>query len=439
MDIIRYTDEFFAMEKELDLFAQHIDGVPWWDPVRHDVFYFIYYRLSDAKLIQAPKTSILQRGLNLIIRRLMAGKLRLKLLFGRYDVLALRAPRIAKKGSKTDVILDDILSCTPGRVLIIDTFPHYYHVRLRSSRIGSNIKKNFCKLNQAVTARFGQYFDVESLVAQRFMQYCEALSQYEKLLNRVDPKLIVLVQNGIEKALFHAAHDRSIPVIEAQHGLINYVHPAYSYPTEISPGSLPTLPTFFFAFSQHWLDQCHYPVAQSIITGNRQLYISPIRHSSNDILIVSADIYEDAIEEVLRPAATSLWHRRFIYKLHPNQFAYLSEIRDRLSDLPNVEIVSNEQTFRQLIQCCSNALCVQSTGVYEALQAGLSVSLLARLDYETHVDVFDHPNLRIVNNHQEFIREVSSTSANQVSAPLPVFFEDFDAEATKSLMFELIE
>lgn len=438
MDIIRYTDEFFSMEKELDLFAQHIDGMPWWDPVRHDVFYFIYYRLSGAKLIQAPKTSILQRGLRLIIRRLMAGKLRLKILFGRYDVLALRAPRFAKKDSKADGILDDILSYTPGRVLVIDTFPHYYHIKLTASRISSNNTKDFGKLNEAVKARFGQYFDVESLVAQCFMQYREALNQYGSLLDRVDPKLIVLVQNGIEKALFRAAHERTIPVIEAQHGLINYVHPAYSYPTEISAGSLQTLPTIFLAFSQHWVDQCHYPVDQAIIIGNRQLYIGPIRHASNDILVISADIYEDVIEEVLRPAATTLSQRRFVYKLHPNQFAYLSEIRDRLSDLPNVEIVSNEQTFRQLIQRCSNALCIQSTGVYEALQAGLTVSLLARLDYETHVDVFDHPNLRIVHDHKEFIREVSSESKSKGATP-PVFFREFNAEAIRDCMATYIK
>lgn len=438
MDIIRYTDDFFAMEKDLGLFAQRIDGTPWWDPVRHDVFYYIYHRLSGAKIVQAPKTSPLLRGSRLIVRRLLSWKLRFKLIFGRYDVLALRAPRLAIKGSKADVILDDILACTQGRLLVIDTYPHYYHIKLKTSRIRHQISTDLCKLNQAVAARFGQNLDVESLVVQRFGQYREALAQYGRLLDSVEPKLIVLVQNGIEKALFHSAHDRNIPVIEAQHGLINYVHPAYSYPKEISAGSLATLPTFFLAFSQHWVDQCHYPVAQTVVTGNKQLFVPTARHKTNDILVVSADIYEKAIEDELRPAAIALWQRRFVYKLHPNQFTYRSEISDRLSDLPNVEVVANEQTFRQLIQRCSHALCIQSTGVYEALQAGLSVSLLAKLDFETHADVFDHPNLRIVNDHEEFIRVVSSPSESQASAPLPVFFQEFNAEATKNFMANLI-
>jgi hypothetical protein len=438
MDIIRYTNDFFAMEKDLDLFAQRIDDMPWWDPVRHDVFYFIYHRLSGVKIVKAPKTSLLRRGLRLILQRLMSWKLRLKLMFGSYDVLALRAPRLAMKGSKADVILDDILACTPGRLLVIDTFPYYHHINLKKSRIRFQIATDFCKLNQAVEARFGQYLEVESLIAQRFGQYRESLTQYGYLLDRVDPKLIVLVQNGIEKALFHAAHDRTIPVIEAQHGLINYVHPAYSYPHDISAGSLATLPTIFLAFSKHWLDQCHYPVARAVVTGNRQFFVAPVQHKLNDILVVSADIYEKAIEDVLRPAAIALWQRRFVYKLHPNQFAYRSEISDRLSDLPNVEIVANEQTLRQLFQRCSNVLCIQSTGVYEALQAGLSVSLLAKLDFETHADVFDHPNLRIVNNYKEFIREASSPNASQVSAPLPVFFQEFNAEATRNFMASLI-
>jgi hypothetical protein len=439
MDIIRYTDDFFAMEKELDLFAQQIDGMPWWDPVRHDVFYFIYHRLSGEKLIQASKISILRRGWRLIVRRLMAVKLRVMLLFGRYDALALRAPRLAIKGSKADLILDDILSCAPGRVLVIDTFPHYYHIKLTASRVHFHNTMDFCKLNQAVESRFGQYLDVESLVAQLFVRYRDALVQYGKLLDRVDPKFILLVQNGIEKALFRAAHDRTIPIIEAQHGLINYVHPAYSYPTEISAGSLSTLPTIFLAFSQYWVNQCHYPVDRVVVTGNRQLFVAPVRYGSNDILVVSSDIYEKAIEEVLRPAAIKLWQRHFVYKLHPNQFAYLSEIKDRLSDLPNVEVVSNEQTFRHLIQRCSNVLCIQSTGVYEALQAGLSVCLLARLDYETHLDVFDHPNLRIVHDYKEFIREVSNQSSSKDSSPPPVFFQEFNAKATRECMAAFIE
>lgn len=436
MDIIRYTDNFFAMERELDLFSQRIDGTLWWDPARHDVFYFIYYRLSGAKVAQ-PQSSLLRRALRLVVRRWMAGKLRLKLMFGRYDVLALRAARHATNGKKADVILDDILACTPGRKLVIDTFPHYHHIKLPAKFDRPLESAELCKLNEAVRTRFGLELDIESLVTLRLTQHREALKQYGRLLDRAAPKLVILIQNGIEKALFRAAHDRSIPVVEAQHGLINYVHPAYSYPPEITAGTLTTLPDIFLAFSQHWIDQCHYPIAQSVVTGNRQLFVNRIRTESENILVVSANIYETAIEEMLRPAAGALTQRRFIYKLHPNQFAHRREITERFSDLPNVVVIANEQTLQQLMQQCSICLCIQSTCVYEALQAGLTLYLLAKLDFETHADIFDHPNVRVIHDYVEFVRGVSEPVSNNGSLPLPVFFQEFDAVATKKFMASL--
>lgn len=437
MDIIRYTDDFFAMERDLDLFSQRIDGIPWWDPVRHDVFYFIYYQLSGVNLVQPSQKLPLRRILHFVMRRWMNVKLWFKVIFGNYDVLALRAPRLAMNGSKDDVILDDILACTPGRILSIDTFPIYYHIKLPKKCVHPFTTSQLSSLNEAVRIRFGQRLDVESLVSLRLVQFFEALIQYGHLLDRVKPKLIVLIQNGIEKALFQAAYDRSIPVIEAQHGLINYVHPAYSYPTEIAAGSLASLPKIFLAFSQHWLDQCHYPVSRSVVTGSRQLFLEPIRPVSDDILVLSADIYEKVIEEVLRPAAVALPKRRFIYKLHPNQFTHYGEIKERLSDLPNIHVLSNDETFRQLMHRSSTVLCIQSTGVYEALQAGLFVYVLAKLDFETHTDVFGHSNVKIIRNHEEFVREVSSSVRSKNSSALPVFFQRYDAAATTKLMGSL--
>ena len=236
MDIIRYADDFFAMERDLDLFAQRIDGTPWWDLVRHDVFYFVYYRLSGANLVQPPQKTPIRRTYYFVMRCWMRFKLFFKAVFCNYDVLAFRAPRLAVNGSKVDIVLDDILACTPGRVLSIDTFPNYHHIKLPKKCVQPYTSLELSNLNDVVHARFGRQLDVESLVNLRFVQNRKALLQYKRLLNLIKPKLIVLVQNGIEKALFQAAYDRSIPVIEAQHGLINHVHPAYSYPAEISAG-----------------------------------------------------------------------------------------------------------------------------------------------------------------------------------------------------------
>lgn len=438
MDILTFTDDFFVMEDALDLFSQRIDGVLWWDPVRHDVFYLIYFQLFGAKATQQPKPPLVRRAINLATSKWLNAKINLKLRFRQYDVLAFRAPRFATMSNNTDVILDDILACTPGRKLVIDTFPHYYHVRLlRKSNLALS-SSQLCHLNAAVKAHFGQEIDVESLVVLLFSRYRDAVVQYGRLLDRASPKLIVLVQNGIEKALFKAAHDRSIPVVEAQHGLINRAHPAYSYPLTIAAGALETLPTIFLAFAQHWIAQCHYPVPEAIAVGNRHLHVTPKLARTDDVLVICADVYEEVIEEVLRPAAAALSHRRFIYKLHPNQFVRRRMIEQRLSDLPNIEIIAHEETLRQLIQRCGAALCVQSTGAYEVLQAGIPLYILKRMDFRVHFDVFNHPNLHLIDTFSELVQALSATDATDNPAYSDVFFQEFNKDLTLDLMARLL-
>ena len=368
----------------------------------------------------------------------MAAILKIKLALNRYDVLAFRAPRhLDSNGSRVDITLDDVLACISGRKLIINTSPSYYHLQLPTKcdeRLHSSI---LCNLNSEVRFRFGVEVDVESVIKINLTKYRAALIQYGYLLDRARPKFVILTQNGIEKALFCAARMRSIPVVEAQHGLINYAHPAYSYPTAMSANMLNTLPTIFLTLSRHWMDKCHYPVEKSVVIGNRQLFVAPRLTGAKDILVVSSYIHEESIEKVLRPAATSLTERHFFYKLHPNQFGRLREIKERLSDMPNVEVISNEQTLQQLSQRCLAVFCICSTGVYEALQAGLSIYLLAKQDFQKHSDVFDHPRVHVVHNHDEFVRTLSMPQKATELTNSPVFFQSFDATAVTDLMTDL--
>lgn len=437
MDILRFTKEFFAMERELDLLSRRIDGLSWWEPARHDVFYAIYHAKSGLSAPSPGRVPLTRRVADLATRMFAVVGLKVRIALGRYDVLALRAPRHWIDGRWCDTILDDILACTPGRVLVVDTFPCYHHIRLPSRVDRRLTAAELCHLNEAVASRFGVTKDVESLVSLRFSQFRSALTQYRRLLGRIRPKCVLLVQNGIEKALFHAASERRIPVVEAQHGLIHTVHPQYSYPVECPAGSLSTLPSIFLALSDHWVERCHYPVARTIVVGNRHIGAVRSRQPTDDILVISADIYETAIEGLLRQVAPALPQRRFLYKLHPNQLQHSHQVEARLADLPNVEIVTTACTLQQLVGRCGDALCVQSTGVYEALQAGVRVHLYARHDYTTHSDVFDHPNLRVVDDHLAFLRSVQEARPPSASDATPVFFRDFDAAAATALMTEL--
>lgn len=438
MDVIKFTDIFFAMEEDLDLFSKRLNGVSWWDPVRNDVFNLIYYTLSEATPVQPSRIGLLRRTFGFFQRLLMRLTLEIRIKFQRYDVLILRAPRhLDSSGRRRDIILDDIISCTPGKKLIINTFPHYYHI-WQSGKFNYRQKSlDLCNINAEVQSRFGLKIDVESLIEETIERYRSALQQYDRLLEKVSPKFILIVQNGIEKSLFCAANSRSIPTVEAQHGLINYAHPAYSYPLKVNSNNIVTLPAFFLAFSTYWSDKCHYPVAKKVVVGNRQFFVSPTLAKTDDILVVSSAVHEDAIEKVLLVAARLLERHRFVYKLHPNQFERISKIKERMAALNNVEIVSDELTMQKLLERCESVFCISSTGVYEALQAGRVIYLLAVQDFQKHADLFGHPRVHVVKDQKELVHALAERSGTKDKGEDLIFFPKFDEIAVKNLMKDL--
>lgn len=438
MDVIKFTDQFFAMEKELDLFSRRINEVQWWDLARHDVFNLIYNKLSGVTKAQPPKISFPRRTADWGWRKVAALVLQAKLKLFRYEVLALRTPRhlVSNGGRRVDIVLDDILACTPGRKLIINTFPHFYHIRLPKKSDSSLNSKDLCDLNAEIISRFSIEVDAEELINLILTQYKAAYSQYQNMLLKSSPKFVLLV--GVEKALFGAARMLSIPVIEAQHGLINYCHPAYSYPEYISYDSVNTLPLIFLTFSPYWSEKCHYPVKKKLAIGNRQLFVEPKPKNTSNVLVISSAVHEEPIEKIMCPTASILRGHRFIYKLHPNQFARTLEIKKRLVDSPNVEIISNEQNLQQLSERCFAVFCINSTGVYEALQAGLKVFLLAKQDYQKHSDVFNHTSVHVVHSHDELVQVlIESRNEDTYSGNSTVFFQNFNKMAVSYLMSEM--
>lgn len=432
MNINLFAKTFFDIEFELKLFYQNIDGIYWWEVVRHDVFYYIYDRVSGADSSRVSQKSLVKRIFNFGMIRLLRLNLQIKLALFQYDILALRAPRnVRKDGRRFDTVLDDILACYSGRVLVIDTFPYYYHIdtcKAIENFTGLDIIQ---KLSSEIQSRFGFIPDFADFISLRINSYKSSLYQYGKIIKKCRPKCIVLVQNGIEKALFSAAFDHGIPVVEAQHGLIGNVHPAYSYPQEIKPGSLKTLPTYFLAFSQRWIDQVNYPVKKSIVIGNRRFYVVPQSGKSNSVLILSAAPYESAIDRIIIPAAERDMKRMFLYKLHPNQFHRKVEIKGRFSKYPNIKVIAASESLHELIGQCSIGLCVQSTGVYEMLQGGVVVFLIDKQDYQTHIDVFDSPNVRIIGDVSQFMKGLVECEQRPSTAAISAFFNDFNSDVTK--------
>lgn len=414
MDIVQYTDKFFALERELDLFSDRVDGNSWWDAVRYEVYHLVYYHVTGLRK-PLPALRMHKRVIGYIARKALRASLYVKILFRNYDVVVFRCPRNQERGKSIDLVIDPVMASTQGRMLVINTYPFYYHRRIRPHK-GSHITRPpmLNALTRAVEREFTIPAGFEDFVLDQIDSFTNSIDEYTRLFRRVAPRLVLMVQNGVEKGMFCAARSLGVPVIEAQHGLIQYVHAGYSYPPELSYAGLTSFPDHFFAFSQYWIDSCYYPAMHHEIIGNDNYFVEQKPSQGDDVLFVSGHVYDSVLRSWIKEVAARLPQRGFKYKLHPNQRDQEAEIRADLS-LPNIEVISHLTRIRNLLPSTSVVVLIQSTVAHETLQAGKTLCILPLFDYQTHADLFVLPQVLITRSEDELVQAISAPRS-QVAA-----------------------
>jgi hypothetical protein len=438
MNIVEYTNKFFAIEGELDLFSDRVDGIAWWDAVRYEVFHRVYYQAAGMAA-HGAKFSIHQRLASYVARKWLKICLRVKSVLRSYDIIVFRCPRHQERGKRIDISIDHVLAAVQGSRLVINTYPFYYHRPLRIRRRSKVPRPAMLDLLiQAIEREFTVPVGFESFVLDQINAFISSTDQYRRLFRRIRPRLIFMVQNGVEKGMFSAARGLKIPVIEVQHGLIQYVHPGYSYPRDLHYADITSFPDYFFAFSQYWIDSCHYPAPHRTSIGNDNFFVehTPPSARKSDVLFVSVNVYDRVLRRWIKAVAARLPQHKLIYKLHPNQRREEAEIRTDLASLSNVEVVGNLLKVRDLLPNTAVVVAIQSTVVHEALQAGKLVCILPEFDYQTHSDLFSLPQVSVIRSEDELIRVIESPPAADLS--VPVFFDRFDDAKVRRLVADIL-
>lgn len=436
MDIIAYTQAFMDLEREHDLFRQ-----PDWDPVRYDLFYRAYRAMTGApSVIPPPPGQTLRQRVGRLQRQGLRMRLMQRLARHRREVLVIQAGRQTIGDHRTDPALEGLLRLMPGRYHVIDTVPRYYHLpevgRLVLTPLSdpvASMAQSLARLAQGTVAAD----DLHRLAQEQMAVFHLRHQGYLRLLRRAAPRLVLAVQNGSEKPLFKAARTLGIPVVEAQHGLIGFGHPAYSYAPDIDYRGVDTLPNIFTTYSDHWSRSCHYPVNEVIPLGNDfMIPRGPAAPAADgEVMVISANIYHTALSAWLRTAAQALPGRRFVYKLHPNQGPDLAQIQQELADLPNVRVVDGQVKASDLLASTAHLVVVQSTVLYEALQAGIPASIVPIQNYQISQDTFDLPGVEVVETPQHLARRLGQDAP----PPAPTqFFAPLDAPAAHALLERLL-
>jgi hypothetical protein len=279
---------------------------------------------------------------------------------------------------------------------------------------------------------------VTSVALSALASFEQARRDYRLLFARVLPRFVLLSQNGIESGLFVAAREQGIAVVEAQHGLINFGHAAYSFPPGVSGDVVGAVPSHFVTFSDYWSCACHYPAERVVALGNDDFFVRPLPPAAEpgEVLFASADIYHATLAPLLATVAARLPRRRFMYKLHPNQQSELDAIRDQFASITNITVIAGHTPARDLLANVEVVVVVQSTVVHEALQAGRRVCIVPVLNYHIHEDLFALPSVKVTPDAAAL--ELAIETAIEPS-PAPTFFNSFDDKQARALLDALFQ
>jgi hypothetical protein len=452
MDIVEFTKKIHQLEVKYNFFnVKNESGLAYWDIARHDVFYAVYYELAGIKLINTPankKVSIINSIFKYFYHTF---KLNAAISNNLPKYLCFTFSRYRnEKNENIDYAIDDIVSTLPqNKTLILENnikfgesfvYPSYLNTGAIASGYLNKFQKLFSKkekqsflITQILEEHFDVKTDLDQIITSLIKRYNLELNYYLKLFKKVNPEKIFMVQSGIQKGLFQAADQLKIPTYEMQHGLVSFIHPAYDYPKQIDLRNSGNFPTYFLSFSPFWSDNIHYPVKKIITLGNTFFSNKPDPQPLEfDLTIIFADIYTNDLIELLDNFLSKGSSVRIAIKLHPNQIKDVDYVTNHFAEFPNVKVIYDERTIKELLLVSDSILAVQSTCVYEALYDQVKVLIYKVKDYHTHEDIFSNPNVYQIDNCNEINDILKRTYIldDQTS-----FFNPFD----RSLFLDLLE
>lgn len=420
MNIFEFTEKFQAMEMDEKLFEMSTeDDIFYWDIIRYELFNTIfrdYLRgsIESKKVIVNNKFEPSLKKILEIFRNVINDFVYLhNNKESPYVIFTCSRNLIA--GEEKDIISEDYLKTIGNRSFIIETFSTSRKIKNYKNTILTYRKKLYrlsrfkqkFPVNEIINDRFNINIDLNEIINKKLYEFRIEKKYYQNLLEKINPNAVFFVQNGIQKALIHSCKKLHIPLVEFQHGIINFCHPAYSYPNGIEKylSKEIIVPDVLFGLSDYWIQNVNYPVKESISMGNSNFNKSgqPVEKERKEITFISANIYQGKIEVYLKTLLENSQDIIINLKLHPNQYSELNDIIRKFSKYSNLNIYSNELSLDELFRRSIEVIVVTSTAAYEALQAGCNLGIIQDDSSYDIADLFRHPNVRVISEPMDIL------------------------------------
>jgi hypothetical protein len=431
-------DRFLEFEQEFELFKlKDSKGTYVWDIIRFEVYINLlwdYKNRPNIKNKYGLKITLLLKTLFLFIKFLFDQKNYYSFFF------------LTSRNKNGQFFIDKNAQCvidiTKTSKLFFESAP-ISNKTLYEPSYPTSIQSLFRKIykttykfdTESLINLIGQHFPNSKINSKNLIQLINDFYSDKYFYNWVfkskKVQHIYITQNGIQKGLFAAANNLGIPTIEFQHGIVDSGHIAYNYPININNSEYIYFPKVILSLSDFWFNDINTP-AKILPVGNDLFSNISNNHNNSKIFtVISADIFGLELLKFIKELYSTEFDYDCYFKLHPNQYSEVSYFENELSGIPNVKIITDEISVEQLTNISNAILSIQSTALYEALQAGVKAIIYRKSSYMRHSHIFNLPNVYLINNTMDFIEALEE--------PIKITNYKFFKQFNKDLFKEAIQ
>ena len=433
------SNRFESFESRHSLFELHVDNIPIWERVRHQVFRKIKQQngtgQAHTRIKQTPRKYIKRAWLDL--KNILYKN---PFLSSKHRYLFIGHPRRKKRqdGNWWDIYCDpihnesdfDYIHLEPHHLLehrqpsqtenirYLDTIDFGKSIQLllniNNVTIPRPIRQNLNEAKKTIDEQFNAKIDLIDIVQRNLHIRHARLWMYHQLLDRIDPEIVVLVVSYGKETLIEACKNKKIPVVELQHGLIHDAHFGYSYRGDRTKKMFPD---YLLTWGDFWTNSVKFPIPGDRIMSMGYPYLEQTAQQYEDVqskdqllFISQGTIGERLSKFALKVEQYPEINYDVMYKLHPGEYDRWREEYPWLVDADFEVIDSSEPSLYQLFAESSAQIGVGSTAVYEGLLFDLETYVYGCPGSEILQPLVAENSAEIVSSVQELAGKLGTGS-----------------------------
>lgn len=241
----------------------------------------------------------------------------------------------------------------------------------RSPSLPDDVVAQLCKAESEIYDQLNVKVDLVAKAKEAIHARNTTLPLYERLLERIDPEVVVLIVSYGKETLIEACKRKGIPVVELQHGVIYDYHFGYSYP---DGETKKTFPDYLFTFGEFWNQNARFPISDDYIIPVGYPYLESrldtyddVDQSKQILFISQGTIGHELSKFALSVHKDERIDHKVVYKLHPGEQDRWREEYPWLTKSDIRVIEGSEPPLYWLFAESTAQIGVGSTAVYEGL------------------------------------------------------------------------